>query len=1053
MSGDYSRHTFDPKKHFSGVLMQQGRVQLDADWNELIEILDRRWRAETTDIIGRCTVPKETPNGFKIVIAAGPTLNILPGRIYVHGLLAENHGKPPLEFDHILAEQRGTLPVPYNEQPYLPNATPIRGGGGPHLVYLDVWQREVTFLQEPELIEKAVGVDTTTRLQTVWQVKVLLDVGAAVTCATPDEGIPGWSDLIQPSAGRLTTAAVGVASEDDPCEIPPSGGYRGRENQLYRVEIHNGGAVGTATFKWSRDNATIATSVTAIPNLDALIVASVGRDSILRFNAEDWVEITDDWREFAGLPGEMRKIKTVDDARRTITLHTPLTAGLFPTNAQKQTDPARHTRIRRWDQKGAIPDANGGVIPVPATGTPIVLEHGVQITFDLDPIGGNFHAGDYWTFAARTADASVEVLDHAPPRGIHHHYCRLALVTFPDAVTDCRTLWPPEFGGEGCDCSVCVTAASHNEGTLTIQHAIDQVKDIGGTVCLGPGIYNLREPLQIIGAQSVRLKGQGWKTILTFSGQQSAVRIERSTNVTIEAISLFSADLEQSETGSAGIALQNSVEVIIQHCLFVRVGSGDRGTPAIGVSGALFNTFIRENIISARIGIGNIMEASPTAVRLLLQPAPLLTSGFYVQDNTLLCAQRGISLEGMTLHMDETRLAGNRIDQCSQGGIVALGLVMPGSGFDVQGNSIRAAGSGMIIGADGARICDNDIGALQEGQSGDGINLLTGLNRDGIDRCQVCGNQIMGVAGDGIAIHTRLRSAMIKQNIIDGVGGGGIVMHEDGSAETLSIENNQLLNIAPQANDRTQPVVGIRLFNTNHAEVTSNTIIGVGLAAQLNPSRAGIQILASTSVRIAGNEVVNIGPEGDFVKLSAGIECLGTFERVEVVNNVVRRSQSLRQADTMNWIALHIVGPSSKFSGLIGGFGFVAGADKFFGFFGNRVLALPRGRESVSVQGNLFDAYGLSPAISINITGPVIFTNNRCLLASRSPLVAEMAMGAIIANANYFEGVQVTRQPAVVLQIPKEGPFTVLGNIASGEIHINGAALPVPWAPLNVIAS
>jgi hypothetical protein len=33
MSGDYSRVRFDPKKHFSGVLMQQGRVQLDADWN------------------------------------------------------------------------------------------------------------------------------------------------------------------------------------------------------------------------------------------------------------------------------------------------------------------------------------------------------------------------------------------------------------------------------------------------------------------------------------------------------------------------------------------------------------------------------------------------------------------------------------------------------------------------------------------------------------------------------------------------------------------------------------------------------------------------------------------------------------------------------------------------------------------------------------------------------------------------------------------------------------------------------------------------------------
>ena len=34
MSGDYSRESFDPRRHFSAVRMQQGRVALDADWNE-----------------------------------------------------------------------------------------------------------------------------------------------------------------------------------------------------------------------------------------------------------------------------------------------------------------------------------------------------------------------------------------------------------------------------------------------------------------------------------------------------------------------------------------------------------------------------------------------------------------------------------------------------------------------------------------------------------------------------------------------------------------------------------------------------------------------------------------------------------------------------------------------------------------------------------------------------------------------------------------------------------------------------------------------------------
>ena len=57
MSGDYTRFTFDPRKRYSGVLMQQGRVQLDSDWNEEIDILRRRIRTTTLDILGPLGVP------------------------------------------------------------------------------------------------------------------------------------------------------------------------------------------------------------------------------------------------------------------------------------------------------------------------------------------------------------------------------------------------------------------------------------------------------------------------------------------------------------------------------------------------------------------------------------------------------------------------------------------------------------------------------------------------------------------------------------------------------------------------------------------------------------------------------------------------------------------------------------------------------------------------------------------------------------------------------------------------------------------------------------
>ncbi len=52
MSGDHTRFTFDPLKRYSGVLMQQGRVQLDSDWNEEIDILRRRMRTTALDTFG-----------------------------------------------------------------------------------------------------------------------------------------------------------------------------------------------------------------------------------------------------------------------------------------------------------------------------------------------------------------------------------------------------------------------------------------------------------------------------------------------------------------------------------------------------------------------------------------------------------------------------------------------------------------------------------------------------------------------------------------------------------------------------------------------------------------------------------------------------------------------------------------------------------------------------------------------------------------------------------------------------------------------------------------
>jgi hypothetical protein len=93
MKGDFTRDTFDPLKHFSRVLMQQGRVQLDADWNEQASILLHYLRTLATDLIGR---HGGLGDAFKIkqLKTNGQSISwdfqILPGHYYVDGILCEN---------------------------------------------------------------------------------------------------------------------------------------------------------------------------------------------------------------------------------------------------------------------------------------------------------------------------------------------------------------------------------------------------------------------------------------------------------------------------------------------------------------------------------------------------------------------------------------------------------------------------------------------------------------------------------------------------------------------------------------------------------------------------------------------------------------------------------------------------------------------------------------------------------------------------------------------------------------------------------------------------
>jgi len=632
MSFDISRSSFRPRRNFLGVVMQQGRVQLDSDWNEWQSEYSRRIQAGTLDTIGQAVYPISTPNAFKITSgnnASGNTLFIGAGRYYVDGLLAENHGPDSqAAWDDALAEMSGspafattnTAQTDYTQQPYLPNPT-LPATGQICVAYLDVWQRDVTYLEDPHLIDKAVNIDTTGRLQTIWQVK-LLDLDNSSSTPDCSTDIPAFDALSAPPAGRLTSGLVPNATSG-PCCLAPNTGYTGQENQLYRVEMHAGGTpaappaggysgalpAATPTFKWSRDNACVQTSVSAIStvttssgSVSQLTVASLGRDQVLGFAVNDWIEITDDGYELNNQAGEIYQITGVTVATNTITLsgsvssHFPLTGG--------QTNPNLHTRITRWDQSGQVcsTDTSGnltpwydlrspgaaGVVPVPPTGTTLVLENGVTVSFDLspEPTAANptaFRVADYWLFAARAADGSVETITEAPPLGINHHYAKLAIVTFPSTITYCRVEWPPSAVGSSCCCSINVSPSDLG-GETTLQSILSNYQGVPTptTICLEPGTYSLSAPLRFTSAYGkITLEAcqPGTVTLQALAGKQSQfndglIVLDNSASITLSGLTLLVPPSPYSASTFAGLAssaLPSSVASMVQN-LIVSVG-------------------------------------------------------------------------------------------------------------------------------------------------------------------------------------------------------------------------------------------------------------------------------------------------------------------------------------------------------------------------------------------------------------------------------------------------------------------------------------------------
>jgi hypothetical protein len=476
MKGDFTRDTFHRAKHFSRVLMQQGRVTLDADSNEQTAINVHNLRTIARDVIGPYAAPAGPDGGFLLAIEPNGVFTISKGRYYVDGILVEN------DTDNCTYKNQPDYPRLDADDPLLQAIQ--KKDTDRFEIYLDVWERHITDIEDDSIREKALdGADTCTRAKITWQVKATLvtpdlykkieDAAQAARAqidnlwtqkaqlekqfeAAADTDTTVQIDILkqlQPlddelarlmrlefssiceillsQLVRISNASLaarvdpGIKTEDA-CVTPPASKYRGAENQLYRVEIHDGGKAGEATFKWSRDNGSAASAWLSGEGSNLQVASTRG------FTAGNWVELSDENTELLGQPGTLVQLVKVEGNVLSVDPATTLPQfSDFPNNP----------KVRRWDYAAtdAIALADDNAVPIqesPAGATPdqidwIDLEDGVQIQFSAN---GQYRTGDYWLIPARVATGKVEWPQAddlnpqpLPPHGVEHHYAPLGL--------------------------------------------------------------------------------------------------------------------------------------------------------------------------------------------------------------------------------------------------------------------------------------------------------------------------------------------------------------------------------------------------------------------------------------------------------------------------------------------------------------------------------------------------------------------------------------------------------------------------------------------------
>jgi hypothetical protein len=516
MASDRARVSYDPTRDWRGLVAQQGRVTVEADWNEATAIDRERDRRLTLDVVG----PVATPNGGYAVTQNPPNgsptdVTIGAGTLYLGG-------------ERLHLDAPGVV---YSHQPdWLDNSTDPLYAPPPQvmpadepfeLVYLLAAEQEVAAVEDPALADVALGGPDTMQRQRILQhfVRTPTSSGSCADSTAALGASLGQGRQLNPatmmveSATTLQVSFTTAPTSASQCQPVATGGYLGAENQLIRVKVTGVDGTGAPIIVWGFDDASflyrVQSPITDSTTGDLTVTLASPPVDSFHFPANGQaVELLRDAAAVGGtdyIASAAGFVSTLTAAYDPVQMQLVI-AGPLPSPDYLSTVTTPQLYLRVWQATVSAPVGQ----PTPLGDT------GVAVT--LTSSTGVFHPGDFWTFALRPIQPSIVYPDRyleapQPPAGPLTWACPLAVLTWQDGTATVASCVPPfsdlvELTAKGSCCTVDVGPADV-AGGASLQALLESYANQAPvTVCLEPGTYTLPAPL-ILGPELSGLTLQG----------------------------------------------------------------------------------------------------------------------------------------------------------------------------------------------------------------------------------------------------------------------------------------------------------------------------------------------------------------------------------------------------------------------------------------------------------------------------------------------------------------------------------------------------------------